>query len=814
MSVRLLTTKICFILSAFLLCLPTQAQEFTVSSDDIVESGLEVQIDTLKKIQKKLDDEIKSITNCGGSEQFATSIGCQYINESEPETNAAAKAPMISCTGSNELAKWDGSKWYCESITVPNDCVGRAKLSECSTNSLSLQSGQKQSGVTCEGQFGTCNADVTCNNGSYSVSNEFCPKKPQNCYASVGGTGCSAYHNLNHGEAGDWSCDTGYTGSCSAVCNSGNFESVRNSCVGAGTWKPSPWSACSNTCGTGTQTRTYSCEGGICDASKPADESRACVDTSTCGYTWQSGTWSTCSQTCGGGTQTRSVICKRSDGTTVADGQCKSAKPATSQTCNTGPCTKWSMACPNKLCGPNTTMPSCPSSNPTGTTCTTSGALCDASTGRYKCGSGSVAKHTFSWKSGAWGTCSKTCNGTQTRTVTCNRDSDNKVFADSNCSGTKPATSQTCGTTCPTTGPWSAGSWSSYGSCSKSCGGGTQTRTRSVTCSYDSCTGAKPPSSESKSCNTQACATSGPWSAGAWSSYGACSKSCGGGTQTRTRSVTCTFDSCTGAKPPSSESKSCNTQACATSGPWSAGNWGSWSTCSPLCNGTQSRTRSVTCAYDSCTGSKPSTSESRSCSSPLCPTYGPWTTGSWSKWGSCNKSCGGGTQTRTRPVYCTYDNCTDPKPSSTESKSCNTTACPSYSWQSGSWGSCSKSCGGGTQTRSVSCKRSDGQTVSASYCSGSKPATSQSCNTQACAPSGCDIRHPIGWTVQAHCAEYYLRPGGTPGRSHMFEGQVRTISARYCSDPMGCTGEITIKCQNGGLKTLSKSCKKGGSFEK
>ena len=515
MSVRLLTTKICFILSAFLLCLPAQAQEFTVSSDGIMESGLEVQIDTLKKIQKKLDDEIKSITNCGGSEQFATSSGCQYINESEPETNAAAKAPMISCLDSNELAKWDGSKWYCESITVPNDCVGRAKLSECSTNSLSLQSGQKQSGVTCEGQFGTCSADVTCNNGSYSVSNEFCPKKPQNCYASVGGTGCSAYHNLNHGEAGDWSCDTGYTGSCSAVCNSGNFESVRNSCVGAGTWKPSPWSACSNTCGTGTQTRSYSCEGGICDASKPADESRACVDTSTCGYTWQSGAWSTCSQTCGGGTQTRSVICKRSDGTTVADGQCKSAKPATSQTCNTGPCTKWSMACPNKLCGPNTTMPSCPSSNPTGMTCTTSGALCDASTGRYKCGSGSVAKHTFSWKSGAWGTCSKTCNGTQTRTVTCNRDSDNKVFADSNCSGTKPATSQTCGTTCPTTGPWSAGAWSSYGACSKSCGGGTQTRTRSVTCSFDSCIGAKPPSSESKSCNTQACVTYS-WYTSAW----------------------------------------------------------------------------------------------------------------------------------------------------------------------------------------------------------------------------------------------------------------------------------------------------------
>ncbi|XRB04552.1 TNFR-Cys domain-containing protein [Pycnococcus provasolii] len=56
-----------------------------------------------------------------------------------------------------------------------------------------------------------------------------------------------------------------------------------------------------------------------------------------------------------------------------------------------------------------------------------------------------------------------------------------------------------------------------------------------------------------------------------------------------------------------------------------------------------------------------------------------------------------------------------------------------YSYTTGSWSSCSASCGGGTQTRSVACKRSDGQSVSDSYCSESLPSTSQSCNTQACA---------------------------------------------------------------------------------
>ncbi|MCW8966741.1 MAG: hypothetical protein OQK82_08675, partial [Candidatus Pacearchaeota archaeon] len=57
-------------------------------------------------------------------------------------------------------------------------------------------------------------------------------------------------------------------------------------------------------------------------------------------YDWSElGDWTACSVTCGGGTQTQTIICERSDGTQVEEENCDlDSKPSNSQECNTQIC--------------------------------------------------------------------------------------------------------------------------------------------------------------------------------------------------------------------------------------------------------------------------------------------------------------------------------------------------------------------------------------------------------------------------------------------------------------------------------------------
>jgi len=497
-------------------------------------------------------------------------------------------------------------------------------------------------------------------------------------------------------------------------------------------------------------------------------------------YQWRLiSAWSSCSASCRSGVRTRTVRCADASGsnptTAVADSMCMAAlKPTTVESCNTLACLPsapiiervqaldgyvrvwWRAPTDN---GGESNLRYVALTAPTSVATTadaatspmlvgplTNGqsytvrlaAVNSAGTGPWSALSDAVVPDKFSWKYSDWSACSRPCGsgGEQTRTVSCAGAATGPTTDDVCMSivGAMPTDlRQSCGAQ-PCV--WSTGDW---GTCSRACSGGTQTRdvgckagTDGATVPSTYCTSASAPPS-SQSCNTQACA----WVPSTWS---ACSKPCGGGTQTR--SLSCA-DGKGNTNLPSSAcqqvaasigdapatSQSCNTQSCQPS-QWITG---AWSACSEKCGPGGTQTRTVECQTASGSASecpantKPASQQS--CNTASCE-WRPM-----GDWGECSAPCNGGT--RTRSVVCVEpaagagvpnDRCAasgKTAPASTEE--CNTQAC---AWASSPWGVCSASCGVGTQTRRVWCSDGSPQAaeIDASYC---KDAVSRS-DTQEC----------------------------------------------------------------------------------
>jgi hypothetical protein len=425
---------------------------------------------------------------------------------------------------------------------------------------------------------------------------------------------------------------------------------------------------------------------------------------------------------------------------------------------------------------------------------------------------------------GEWSSCSASCGGgTRTFTRLVEKNPWGAACAYDN-GETQACNTQPCPAIVDCQGTW--------GSCSAACGGGTQDFTVTTPAANG---GAACPTSP-RPCNEQSCAAP----INCQGSWGACSASCGGGlqsfnittapanggaacpnpltrpcnTQDCSLPINCqgTWDTCSatcgggtqgfqvttapangGAACPTSP-RACNTQAC------NIDCEGSWGTCSATCGG-GTQNYIVTVAQSGTGAACPASP--RACNEQAC-TEPPPVVNCEGTWGSCSATCGGGSQTFTVTQPAANGGTACP----TSPRACNEQACPVDC--QGSWGSCSASCGEGTETFTVTTPAANGGVAC--------PApTTRPCNMAPCVPPGsCTTRHPIGWSGgsgfnSVHCAEYFRSATSTaPFETRTIQsGQMSSGRAGYCPFGGSCHGTVTWRCDNGIVTWLSEECRSG-----
>lgn len=464
------------------------------SRDAINLCSLEVNPDRLDDDYFTMLAEAEKVTDPAALAEIATSSAYpdpyDYYNSFISSQGIDGIVQVISSNSSNlESALMDGISVVSCSPDPVNGACGYADGRDysaapsgadlCDVGTASSVSGSGPWTWTCPGQNGGSNDN--CSAGK-SVTETY--SWSTGTYGSCSATACGT--NGEQTRTVECRRDSDNAVVADANCDSSTRPSATQACSAPAcsySWvEVGDWTECLAACNEyGPQTQTVECRrdsdnavvaDSNCTGTKP-DTGRQCYG-GDCGYTysWDEGTWDACDATCGGGNQTRTVQCLRNDGQVADESACSETKPDTTQQCNTQECDV------DGVCG--STHYNCTSGNAINTsnpaaglytwTCKGSGNGTDAScdeaptcfngsnmdqlcssdsncnSGEYCSAAGCCMANpvTYSWDTGSWGACDATCgDGQETRTVVCKDDSGNTV-ADSNCSGSKPNTTQNC----------------------------------------------------------------------------------------------------------------------------------------------------------------------------------------------------------------------------------------------------------------------------------------------------------------------------------------------------------------------------------
>ncbi|CAJ1435407.1 unnamed protein product, partial [Effrenium voratum] len=253
--------------------------------------------------------------------------------------------------------------------------------------------------------------------------------------------------------------------------------------------------------------------------------------------------------------------------------------------------------------------------------------------------------------------------------------------------------------------------WTAWDACDRDCGVGQSQRHRQVT-QNPMYHGQPCPISlvEAKSCIVKTCKAEDA-QVGAWTSWSSCTSSCGIGHKVRERQVTSSQEGA-GFSGALKEASSCgevsHSKACEEKVDCAWADWSAWGSCSASC-GFGSRTRNRHIAQHPSQDGEPCqpqpTAEVEACLEGHCQGSckdGEW--GDWTEWSSCSQSCAGGVAERSREAAHVASPCGNPALGpQKEQASCNenvpciaTLDCEFNDWSA--WGACSAECDG-TQSR-------------------------------------------------------------------------------------------------------------------